>query len=1000
MSRRLHIVLPWLATLVVAGQAALAEPVLTVTGLELVRTRRLSVVAYEYTYRVTGRNSGTDALSVTADLVVLPVGVTATDGRAVFGDVAGGTSSRSTDTIVLRHDRRFGSFSARLLGWRFAFVDAVAARLQGDPASPALSALRDYVEEGLPYTDAQVSTNASGQRIVRTSLAVTLRPDATIGQVNQALDGIGARISASLAGRRDIGVAFADPGSLAALEARAAQLRLQPGIQTVALAVIPDLDVLPPSPALTPPVTVRPIQHHLAIRAHAAWNLLGLLDRADLRSRRPVFILHDKFGYGPPSTTQFGVNVLMPSDFSTVTDASDHGYSVLSVIAAKLPRAGTSDAALVTGLLPVDDLPVRVVDAAAVKDADTYVKLVQMIKGQRAAGRNVIVNESLGRCGSDPCLPAETLKAHEDAQRLIRLVRGEYFFQDDLSDDFLMFSSAGNNPANAPWDNSGPGRAAVNPQVALGVYHDATTLTVRDPATGAPVTDLFGNDEELQKLPNLSSVEARFNFAAAPSGLPAGQRDSIPPVPNCLAAYSAVGGHVSAIGGQTPVVVVAGQVVVDKALGMLVSNGPNATYGAEYAAGTSLSSPQAAAVAGWIWSLRPDLPAGQVLRLLRATSKPASSLTPCDVRDTSAQPVVDVYSAALATDNPYFDDPAQSVDLGRSAVAPARLWLLDVASVDAGGQLVEDVPDGKFTQADLLKFLKEFEARKGATDYSRYDLNGNATTGEAPDPRTDVGFISRFDLDGDLTWASADQVIEGATVALDEANNDVGPSDLAVLVYYAYSPLYTGNAYERTLLLAPYLQRFNAPALYLDGLDVVAGPGQQTIQVRGLGDEPTDSVFTSLCAIGGARGTPLWSAEPVAAALATGPGREPVFWRPTAQFNRIADEPSNVTNCSSFVAALPGTGRWWINIASRTRSTSPTPADNEYQLRIYLGEPDLAAGPDPVFQPPPGRVQTQTVEYGRVLSGVLDPVDPIPFVPDAGFPNTFRVSAFRFRPGQ
>jgi hypothetical protein len=43
-------------------------------------------------------------------------------------------------------------------------------------------------------------------------------------------------------------------------------------------------------------------------------------------------------------------------------------------------------------------------------------------------------------------------------------------------------------------------------------------------------------------------------------------------------------------------------------------------------------------------------------------------------------------------------------------------------------------------------------------------------------------------------------------------------------------------------------------------------------------------------------------------------------------------------SCSSFVATIPSTGRWWINAALRHQSTSPSDSDDEYQMRVYLGD--------------------------------------------------------------
>jgi hypothetical protein len=349
-----------------------------------------------------------------------------------------------------------------------------------------------------------------------------------------------------------------------------------------------------------------------------------------------------------------------------------------------------------------------------------------------------------------------------------------------------------------------------------------------------------------------------------------------------------------------------------------------------------------------------------VRRLIAATVAPNGVV--CPFENSNAWPV-DVYAAALATDNPYESGSPQYKDLGSTTDAPARLWLLDVASVDASGNLV-DVPDGKFTQADIAKFLQEFEKRHGdqTPDYSRYDLNGNSVTGE-PTKRADYVNVSRFDLDGNLTWTSANKEIEGNAQQFREEMT----TDLEVLVYYAYSPLYTGNEYERTMLLLPYFHLLPSPAgLFLRELDInvpLRGTTFQIDAINALGD-----TFTSLCGVGGERGYPLYS-EFVKSQSESGAfnstGSKLYFWRPTQQFGRIQEKPTNVDNCSSFVAALPGTGLVWINSAARNLDPE-TNKDEEYQTRFFLGLPDLAAPADGSFKPTPRRVATQTLDYGIV----------------------------------
>jgi hypothetical protein len=114
--------------------------------------------------------------------------------------------------------------------------------------------------------------------------------------------------------------------------------------------------------------------------------------------------------------------------------------------------------------------------------------------------------------------------------------------------------------------------------------------------------------------------------------------------------------------------------------------------------------------------------------------------------------------------------------------------ILDVADFPASGN------PKKFDEADVARFLREFDDRRGATDHSRFDLNGDGLIGAA------LGF-DRVNLDGSggpAPYAEVGQTIEETTVPFDE--NLV--TDLDVLCYYAYSGLYEGDEVQRAQQLA------------------------------------------------------------------------------------------------------------------------------------------------------------------------------------------------------
>lgn len=979
--------------LLATGHARAEAPDLVISDLQLVTSKRISRTVYEYTYRAVAQNRGGAAEAVKATLDSWPSQLTVSDGEASFGALPGGQTQASADTVTLRHDRSRGSFTAQNLTWRFSFLEQQPGLLNGDQGQPAIAFTTNLRNVGV-NPDAPVATDTDGARILRTVLVVTIAPDATVGQVNSALTRHGARINVMLAGVPVLSVSVPDPGSLPALRALAAALRAEPGIESVDLSYQPVPKALPTNidyqlEGLLPG-RIGIIDHHLAIRGAAVWNLKGMLDKPELRNLRPTLVVTDYFGRGWPvpgpvaGMPPEGWSVQIPAgDIKPLCQTcagNDHGYGVLSVISAD--QGGlSSDFDLTTGLYPAA-LTARVVDLEF-RDTDDVITTASVLRQARSSGGNVILNTSLGTCVTKPdgtCTAEERLLAHRRGQHWLSLVRDS-----GLENTFLHLTAAGNERAAFAWETSG-----IN-FVARGVYlpededglldFDADTITKVD-ENGDPILDWLFDPIRLPRLDNILSVENRFNVIAGTEQDPVAQRQ-LPPFVGCLSSQSTRGGHVAGIGGGT---YQENAATVDSKVWL--AKGPTSISGTKESTGTSFATPQVAATAAWVWSLRPDITALRVKDILLRTTIEKARV--CDQDEIAAHKNVDVYAAALATDNPHYDNPALNKNLGTTTDAPARLWLLDVASANPLNGSLSDTPDGKFTQADILKFLQEFEARKGKTDYSRYDLNGNGATGE-PYARTDLIETSRFDMDGDLDWTTANQILEGNAVTVDEYQ----PADIGVLVFYAYSPLYTGNEYERALLLTPYLEDFNNKVLFLEGLDIQAGSPTRTIQLTGLRQPGDGTAFVSNCAAPGERGAPLFSGQVYNKSLDT--QITPIFWQ-GLMANRISDEPPNASSCSSFVATVPSTGEWWINVAARNRKDTDPKHDNEYQMRVYLGTPDLLAEPTGNMAPPQGRRSTQSISYGSVLSNTLDPVQEIPFVPNGSFTPAFELKRIFFTP--
>lgn len=599
--------------------------------------------------------------------------------------------------------------------------------LPGTPGAPALQATSPfYVSNGV--STLQISPDADGRPVARTQIEVVFTPTATVGQVNDALQSVGGRIVAMLAGVPVLLVEIPDPGSVAALEALSTQLRARPGVEDVVLQTFEEPDALPdniPSGS----TNLDKIDHLIAARAHAAWNTVAALDRPGVV--KPLVLVGDFFGLGPPGTPPFST-AATTADFGTGA-LDKHGYHVLGIIAASIGGDG-SIGGLATGLLP-GLTTVRVVDKiinATTKrtHGDLQTLLVFRINGHSG---NVVLNTSLGHiCRSGgiavTCAAADTAP---DAQLWLRKVRGGTGLTvgGGAENRFVHATSAGNVKVTGDFN------AATN-----GAYSGAALLGGLTSGSGLPMPNAT----------NTLVVENRLATAEAPF------------MPSCLASSSKRVLTRTASSGLVNVSAVGTDVWSMKAPAIDAGN----------LSGTSMATPQVAALAAWVWALRPSLTNRQVMQLITSLARPEEALTfdgRCDLGTAAA--AIDAYASVLATDVGLAD-------------APVRLTLLDVAATNGAV-----VPDGAFTEHDVEHILGQFNISGGALDYSRVDLNGDGQTGgsgQAP-----------FDLDFDRVYQTAAR----QTGELVRTVNENAATDIDILCHYGFTSLFTGNSTQRDALL-------------------------------------------------------------------------------------------------------------------------------------------------------------------------------------------------------
>ncbi len=192
--------------------------------------------------------------------------------------------------------------------------------------------------------------------------------------------------------------------------------------------------------------------------------------------------------------------------------------------------------------------------------------------------------------------------------------------------------------------------------------------------------------------------------------------------------------------------------------------------------GTSFAAPQVAGLLSYLWLLSPEL------RDNRSSSDAVRAIQD-NVRTTSVLlPILDAYAAVLSLDAAGALTPA---------TAPIRMALLD-----ADG-------NGSFTDDDVDQFLwhyfdpNELPFAPTERDYGQFDLNGDGFTGGTG--------VDRFDLDrtgstqfGRSIYSAVEYDLGGVRVSL----NENSLTDLQILCYYAYSPLFTGLEERRETLLA------------------------------------------------------------------------------------------------------------------------------------------------------------------------------------------------------
>ena len=631
--------------------------------------------------------------------------------------------------------------------------------LSGNGADRALAALPNVSPTPAAREDIE-------NGVLLSRISVVLKLDATVADVNAAAQAVGATAFAFARGNSPfLTLSVARQANAAALQQLAARLNGLAGIAFADAARLAQQLELPNTGQAT--ALVEELDHLLATRFPGAWNARGLAEN-DCASRKVTVIVPD-FYFGLPGNfldQMQGsiVSPVLPSEPLPAETPDAHGYEVVGVLTAKF------DAVLAHGANPLPAcLRVHIVDAHGI---DFFALIDRLVAAIQAETGPVIVSSSFGYVYGNAFCPlscklsditpafAAALRKSVESHFLEGIMWASFAMQPGIADRLLLVQAAGNDANSLPGSlYAGLRSARLGSPIAIAavldqldsVAGDSALWTAADPALPALTLDAatIGSLKLLRDavVPLAGTTDRNLVLVGSTTNKPLLADLTVSAFSDNGAALFAVGELVSTIDFQL-------------------------------LQGTSFAAPQVAGLASYLWLLDPGLrsqPVAETLKLIRATSGGSGSVGG----------VIDAYGAVLVLD-------------ARNRNLRIRKALLDVNG------------DGVFDALDLLEFAKAYRLADPnaptiptVRDYSRYDLNGDGLTGGITTARFDLD-AAGLDALGAPIISSVDATIEGFPISMNEA----ALSDLQILCFYAYSPLYVldpggQNERQRTALLGP-----------------------------------------------------------------------------------------------------------------------------------------------------------------------------------------------------
>jgi len=629
------------------------------------------------------------------------------------------------------------------------------AALAGSAASLARDATTDMPPVGVGPSDVQ-------NGVIMNRLDVRFAHDATVGQVNDALASVGAGIVSMSQGFLSVTVGIPEQSAMQALLALITHLEAQPGVALVTVAAVAEPQAI--FPRIDVATAASLIVHLLPTRFPAAWNVAPTTQFGNPQTPNAQQHCPDLF-VRPVLVPDYFATPFAPdfsASFQQLTSPEDADPGVA---AEKLEHGGLVILALggnSIGANPFAFSGCMDVRLTQMGNFFSWYQVIDRIVSRMPVAGRFVANFSIGfhqACAATPCDPV--IDDFLGTTPLYIASAALYWKEKTRSrwQDFLWVNSAGN-------DRDEPS-SAIYPGFADSRFDSPMAAArVPDPLFQWTLEDRFWRPSAALRAQGFFTLEPTatevndLDVEAVAAGM-----DDAGAIPDNIIVVGSVDGqdsntatsaHVppeqlqeSAFSEDNPDVRAVGNTVFDHA-------------------GTSFAAPQIAGLVNFLWMISDELseqqPVGITKRAILANARNG---------------IVDAYATVLSLD---------PVALPTAQTAPMRLTLLDVNQ------------DSQFDEADVDQYLRHYylvDANGALTnqpvppapaDFGRYDLNGDGFTGGGGRERFDLDRVGSMQY-GTTLYLVISQNIEGSQIGFDET----AVTDLEVLCYYAYSPLYVGD---------------------------------------------------------------------------------------------------------------------------------------------------------------------------------------------------------------